>query len=275
MNSSVSGTGRKSRRAAKDGTRRAQKREKVRNLGEGLRHGTTQRSSNTRAPNKTILIVTEDETGGLFYLQDLSYHLGLHTQVEAVSSEYSDPLNVVQQTIKKAKYTTTNKQIAYDDVYCLFDGDVWYRGGKTQARVNQAIDLAQQTTFRKGEKTVPLRALVSTPCFEVFLLLHFRETLPGLYTVQHASGRQSLCLGVERDVDAAMQRAISQRYHKTRRYDFKGVFASRVHDACDRSQQDDRMRQRLRTNPPNPPAPFENPSTQVHDLVAVLLHMAK
>lgn len=270
----VGGTGIKSRRAINDGKRNHQGKQMSRTMGTRLREKDAQRHYDTHPPLKTILIVTEDTKGGLFYLEDIKSHLRLNAEVVAVSSPNSDPLNIVKHTIKKAK---NGRYSRYDGVFCLFDGDVWHRGNEEQERVNRAIDLAKQTFFSTKEerkKRIPLHALVSTPCFEVFLLLHFQATLPGPYSFKQVPGRQSLCLGVEQDLSKAMQNNGVKYYNKNNHYDFKKVFAPRIRDAWRRSRRDALMRRQTRATPPNPPAPLENPSTEAHRLLAVLLRMS-
>lgn len=132
--------------------------------------------------------------------------------------------------------------------------------------------LCEEDTERPDNTHSP--TLISTPCFEIFQLLHFRETLPGPYSVKKISGRISLCLGVENDLDRAMESALSSDYIKSQRYNFKDVWAPQMQNACDRSLRAAIACQRTRVTPANSPIPFENPSTQAHRLVAVLLRMA-
>ena len=241
----------------------------VSDFGTPLLAKNTERSYDTLDPSKTILIVTEDTKGGLYYLQDMKSYLQLTVEVEAVHSQKTDPRNVVRFTIEKAGTAEEStysphdidKKIIYsqyDRVYCLFDGDVWYRGGTEQKNVEQAISSAKGQLFRnkRTNKPIPLRALISTPCFEIFQLLHFGDTLPS--PDEEVPSVKSLCEGVKRTLKESMR----EFHSENGRYDFKSVWHPGLQDACNRSRLNARKHH-----------PFKNPSTQAHRLVAVLLHM--
>lgn len=110
-----------------------------------------------------VLIVTEGEKTEPLYLSAVRDHFGLN-QANIVIDPKSDssPTSVV----KHAKtLINENKTDPYSYVYCVIDRD-------RHADFDKALD--QVSGFRN--KDTELHVIVSTPCFEYWILLHFIYT---------------------------------------------------------------------------------------------------
>ena len=116
------------------------------------------RKSQTRAENKLVLIVCEDEKSGCDYLKLMARHLRLHTTCIVESSATgSAPISVVQDAIKRISSQKKEKKDPYELIYCVWDID-------EHQSINNARQLAKSNGFSVIE---------SDPCFEFWLLLHF------------------------------------------------------------------------------------------------------
>lgn len=101
-------------------------------------------------PQPTILVICEDSKSGKRYLEDASLHFRVKVSVEIIHCGVTDPLNIVKEAI--------SRQGKFDRVFCAIDRDS-----------HETFVAAQQ--WVKDAKKVEL--VVSYPCFEFWLLLHF------------------------------------------------------------------------------------------------------
>jgi hypothetical protein len=110
-----------------------------------------------REPYDRVLIVCEDSDSSPAYLRAVCDELRLSTANIEIKGEEcgSAPISVVEYAIKLIK-----KDNGYDQVYCVIDRD-------QHKRFQEALEKA------KGKK---IKMIVSIPCFEYWLLLHFEFT---------------------------------------------------------------------------------------------------
>jgi hypothetical protein len=108
------------------------------------------RSKPRLKPQPTVLIICEDTKSGKRYLEDASLHFRVSVLVEITHCGKTDPLNIVKEAIKR--------QGKFDHVFCAIDRD-------THATFDEALKLA--------EMSQKVDIIVSYPCFEFWLLLHF------------------------------------------------------------------------------------------------------
>jgi hypothetical protein len=101
-------------------------------------------------PQPTVLIICEDSKSGKRYLEDASQHFRVKVLVKITHCGKTDPLNIVKKAIQS--------QGKFDYVFCAIDRD-------THETFDEARNLA------KNSKKVEV--IVSYPCFEFWLLLHF------------------------------------------------------------------------------------------------------
>ncbi len=101
-------------------------------------------------PQPKVLVICEDSKSGKRYLEDASKHFRVNILVEITHCGKTDPLNIVKEAI--------SRQGKFDHVFCAVDRD-------THKNFDEALNLA------KNSKKVEV--IVSFPCFEFWLLLHF------------------------------------------------------------------------------------------------------
>ncbi|MBX2078834.1 RloB domain-containing protein [Campylobacter peloridis] len=116
----------------------------------------TLRSRNPkRQENEVILIVCEGEKTEKNYLNQLKDFFSLsNVSINILSSKKSSPLQVVKFAKEKSK------ENSYDKIYCVFDKDTHLN-----------FDKAKQKC-----KKYKFEAIISNPCFEFWILLHFTYT---------------------------------------------------------------------------------------------------
>lgn len=117
-----------------------------------------------RHPAPRILLVCEGEKTEPIYFRDMVNAWGLGNQVKIGKNDGSSPDKVVAQA--EELYAQAQREgDAFDEVYCVFDRDAHERFKEAVARL--------QELRAKGQ---PLNTVVSVPCFEFWLLLHFGYT---------------------------------------------------------------------------------------------------
>ena len=110
-----------------------------------------------------VLIVCEGEKTEPYYLKALREHFGLaQANVKIDPKSDSSPTSVVRYAKTLIKETSSSP---YDYVYCVIDRD-------RHADFQKAVD--QVNGFKN--KDTKLHLIVSTPCFEYWILLHFVYT---------------------------------------------------------------------------------------------------
>jgi RloB-like protein len=136
-----------------------------------------QRQKQERARNNRYLIVCEGTKTEPQYFRELLDDLHIQPQVVRVApNDGASPDRVVVHALALYEDDAASGD-SYDTVYCVFDRDN-----------HTTFDAAVQRT--KGLRTAgqPLVAITSTPCFEVWLLLHFGYTDKPF----HAAGKKSV-----------------------------------------------------------------------------------
>lgn len=105
-------------------------------------------------PQPRVLVLCEDTKSSLSYLKDAAHHFRAYAEVDIVHCGKNDPLSIVKEAV--------NRQLNFDVVYCVIDRD-------QHETFDEALILAAQNP--KKVVVVP-----SYPCYEYWLLLHFRKT---------------------------------------------------------------------------------------------------
>lgn len=108
-----------------------------------------------------ILIVCEGKKTEPNYFTELKKTFRLSNANVRICGRGSDPLSVVEFAIK-----TYHQEPVFDRIYCVFDRD-------RHARFDAAMDKLLRTKLSK--KNI-IYAIPSVPCFEFWLLLHFKYT---------------------------------------------------------------------------------------------------
>ncbi len=121
------------------------------------------RRGSKKAPYETILIVCEGEKTECNYFRDLCDFYRLNTlNVIVTKGSGSAPISVVDFAIEQAEKTPD-----IDRVMCVFDCD-------EHSTFDQAIEKLRRYKPKRKSKSKPeYHGFTSTPCFELWLLLHF------------------------------------------------------------------------------------------------------
>jgi len=121
------------------------------------------------APRRRVLIVTEGEVTEIQYFEELKRTLGLvNVDLDICGKECdSSPSAVVRYAVARAEAEGSHSKGGYNDVYCVIDRDDHQDFHKALSEITAANK--PQSSF-KGESII---AVVSYPCFEYWLLLHF------------------------------------------------------------------------------------------------------
>ena len=106
----------------------------------------------SRKQQPTVLVICEDSKSSLEYLKAAARHFRAYAKLE-VAHVGSAPQTIVAKALQRAKH--------FEEIYCVIDRD-------THELFDQAINHA------KAESKITM--IVSYPCFEFWLLLHFKKT---------------------------------------------------------------------------------------------------
>jgi hypothetical protein len=124
-----------------------------------------QRESANRQEYEKVLIVCEGSKTEPLYFKELIDHYEIHTANVKVSGDCnSDPMSVVSHGLKLYENEANSLSGAFDKVYFVFDRDTHSNYQKALAKIKK----------EKPAKT--FIAITSVPCFEYWLLLHFKYT---------------------------------------------------------------------------------------------------
>jgi hypothetical protein len=118
------------------------------------------RKGPTKEPYDVVLIVCEGSKTEPNYFKGLraAYKLS-STNVDIVPPEYgNDPVSIVRFAESQLSNDT------YDRAYCVFDRD-------GHVNYTDALRFVSESAFGRANRLV---AIPSVPCFEVWLLLHYR-----------------------------------------------------------------------------------------------------
>lgn len=99
----------------------------------------------------TVLVICEDSKSSKRYLNDAKIAYRVNADVEVVHAGKTNPLGIVKYALERRRH--------YNKIYCVIDRD-------THEDFDEAITLAQSSE--------QLSMVVSYPCFEYWLLLHFK-----------------------------------------------------------------------------------------------------
>ncbi len=128
------------------------------------------RKANQRKPRTVILIIGEGQTEEAYFkaIKQQYHSASLSLEIEPAKTK-SDPVNLVR------KADLRKKTGDYDYIFCVFDGD----------KPEEAHKARQQLARYKDD----VRGFVSTPCFELWLILHFERSDAAMHDCQQTEVR--------------------------------------------------------------------------------------
>ena len=205
-----------------------------------------ERRKQERQRQPRVLIVCEDSKSSAYYFQDMAKAFGL-SAVDVRGKECgSAPSSVLKYAVQV--YEQEKSSDPYDRVYCVFDRDQHKSFLPTVKKIS--------TLKISGE---PFFAITSTPCFEIWLLLHFKPVAHSFMP----TGKRSPC-----------DQAISELHKKPALDGYKkgigGVYAK-----LSGAEMQDAIKHAKRLLKDNKKTGSDNPETNVHELVEYLASFTK
>lgn len=113
------------------------------------------RSKSSFKTQPPVLVLCEDSKSSRRYLEDANAYFRSFASVEVSHCGKTDPIGIVREAIAAC----TKK---YEHAYCVIDRD-------THPSFDDAVQLANQNSEK-------ISLVVSYPCYEFWLLLHFGKT---------------------------------------------------------------------------------------------------
>lgn len=163
---------------------------------------------------EAILIVCEGEKTEINYLKQLKNFFRLNNiTIDIIPSKNSNPLQVVKFAKKK------NDLFDYNEVYCVFDKDTHANFTKAQEECEKYIK-----KYIKKDKNFKFEAIISNPCFEFWILLHFEYTAKTF-------GTNSPCIKLN---NTCLKKYI-KNYSKD--YDFTSIIKDKLNIAINNAQK--------------------------------------
>ena len=139
-------------------------------------YGEKKRRSGWRKPKRLLLISSEGNQRNKTERQYFQHFTSDRLTVRFVSGNETDPASLMKQLIRSYK----ESELTSDDLaVCLTDGDF-------DERRNEQLNAAEQLAKNFGRDN--LRLIVSSPCFEIWLLCHFQYS-----THQYGNAGEVLC----------------------------------------------------------------------------------
>lgn len=198
-----------------------------------------------RAEHDVVLIVCEGQKTEPNYFKKLRVHLRLNSATVIIfdKSHGADPLrlaNYAEAEFMKDRSRDPEKQ-GHDRVFVVFDKDTHTTYDSALLKI-RALNKKHKDRFQ---------AITSVPCFEFWLLLHFRDTA----SPYAASGKCSVCDNVIRDLKEHLP-----SYGKGDADIFEKTYPLMA-TAIKHAEQLEKRQEKAGT---------DNPSTKVHRLVTYL-----
>lgn len=198
------------------------------------------RKKQTRQRQPRVLIVCEDSKSSAYYFQDMAKAFGL-SAVDVRGKECgSAPISVLKYAVQE--YEQEKSSDPYDRVYCVFDRDQ-----------HKSFSPAIKKISALNKSGKPFYAITSTPCFEIWLLLHFDY-------ISHPfrAKKRSPC---DQAISELRKKATLDGYKKG----VGGIYAK-----LSEQKMKDAIKHSKRLLKDNKKTGSDNPETNVHELVEYL-----
>ena len=117
-------------------------------------------------PKPHVLIICEGQATELNYFTEIFQEFRVDKRTyKSIHAGYTQPLKVVDEAIKICK----EKDSKWEYAFCVFDRD-------DHDGYDEAIKQAKKQILKNTlGKAIDFKAIPSNPCFELWLLLHFKE----------------------------------------------------------------------------------------------------
>lgn len=172
------------------------------------------------SPKQVILIVCEGEKTEKNYFETLKRQLNL-TNANIIIDPDSNPSP--SSVVKYAKQKLEQNRNEYDEIYCVFDRD-------RHQDFDEALNMAKNTM---------IKPIVSDPCFEFWILLHFTKTSK----IFGRSG-SSPCKEVQKE-----KAFVENMKNYTKDYDFKEIITQHLETAINNAKEINSQNEAQRQTP--------------------------
>lgn len=196
------------------------------------------RKSPSRNARERVLVVCEGGKTEPYYLRDFAHELRLtNADIKICGEECgTDPMSVYRFALEEFK-----KDQDFDRVFCVFDKN-------RHATYNEAIAAIKHKNLPGGRT---IEAIRSVPCFEFWILLHFRKTTKPYAEIQG----KSTCMAVIDDLRAHLPEYVKGR---------KNIYR-RIKENTDKA-----IRNAQQTKEAAEKANTDNPLTEMYILISYL-----
>ena len=117
-------------------------------------------------PQPSVLVICEDAKSSREYLQEASQHFRANLRIQVEHCGNTDPKGIVAAALKQVN--------TFDRILCVIDRD-------SHANFDEAL--------RDADSSQKIDTIVSYPCFEYWLLIHFIDSRkPYMRTGNHSAG---------------------------------------------------------------------------------------
>lgn len=196
-----------------------------------------ERSKPRFKPQPSVLVICEDIKSSKTYLEEAINYFRIDVKVEISHCGRTDPKGIIESAISQLK--------KYDQVYCVIDRD-------SHETFEEALMLVKQTD--------KVKVVASYPCFEFWLLLHFKYTTK----CYNASGKLSAGDCLVGDLRTCEGMA---KYAKG---DTKGLFAYLLGDRLKTARKNSLLILTAAVSDGE-----MNPSTKMHELIDVFENLTE
>lgn len=203
------------------------------------------RSAEKKSPYETVLIVCEGEKTEVNYFKGLIQNERLNTaNIEITHSEKgSAPISIVECAIKNAE-----AREGLDRVFCVFDRD-------SHPSYELAINkINSYKSSRKSKSKPRFEVIVSSPCFEIWILLHFVYTTKSYNRTDKRSSCDKVVTDLKKHI-SDYEKNIDNLYEQTKQYHERAI-----------SNAEKLKNDNIQTN-------STNPATNVHTLIQYLINL--
>lgn len=217
---------------------------KLRQRMKEKRASAHERKRQPREPYDVVLIVCEGEKTEPYYFEALRSILRLsNTNIRICGKECgSAPISIVNYALQEFR---ASKGI-YNRLFCVFDKD-------KHDSFSEAKDKVSSTKLTNG---ATIDAIISIPCFEIWVLLHFIYTTRSFSTAIHDSNCALIIKQLREHIPD---------YDKGKTNIYQ-IIADKTDIAIQRAKQLETFHKTSGT---------DNPSTQIHELVEYLKSLKK
>lgn len=168
------------------------------------------RKTPNRPPYDRILIVCEGAKTEVNYFEDIRQEARLPTvNVRVIHS----PLGTEPQQIVQGAEEEFSKSHAFEKVYAVFDRDEHL----TYANAIAMAEARNGKLKNEEKQSVSFQAIVSVPCFELWLLLHFANIMAPMHRSEALTQLQKHLAGYQKGSDGVYADTLAKLAVATRR----------------------------------------------------------